>query len=504
MKEVLTARKDRSGFNHYLIAVASVIAVSAICYITKDLIGYRVVSLTLLLVVSLLAVFLGTIPILIASTLSALIWDFFFIPPHFTFHIGSTEDILMLAMFFIVALLNGILTSRIRRQEIRARQREEKTDALYQLTKELLVSSSIEETVSVAEKYLWQYFKIGNVAIVTGGEGEMQICPVSYGGLTQESINREIAEWVLQNSDKAGRHTDNFSESGLTFYPLVGGEKAIGVICFSLSGRPAAAEEQFLEAFVALISGKVERELLSLMAKDAFILSESDKLYKTLFSSISHELRIPVAAIIGATDTLLSERYPETIRKRLYQEINKASLRLNRLIDNLLNMSRLESGRLTPHPDWCDVNDLVNKVAGSLKQELGQYNFIQEIPEDMPLVYIDFGLMEQALHNLVLNAVQYAPEGTSISVSFSYDSSEKLIVRVTDQGRGFAETELNNLFHKFYRGETAVSGGTGLGLSIVRGFVEAQGGIVYAANGVRGGAVVTIELPVSVSEISSD
>jgi two-component system sensor histidine kinase KdpD len=504
MKKMLAEGTDRSAFGHYLIAVATVIAVSAACYLAKDLIGYRVVSLTLLLVVSLLAVFLGTIPVLVASTLSAMIWDFFFIPPHFTFHIGSTEDILMLAMFFIVTLLNGILTSRIKRQELRARQREERTDALYQLTKELLVANGVEETVSVAEKYLGQYFKIGSVAIVTGEERELLICPADFSGFIQKSKNLQIARWVLQNQVKAGRHTDNFSDSDLTFYPVVGGEKVIGVICFFNPVRTAQAEEQFLEACIALISGKVERELLSLVAKDAFILAESDKLYKTLFNSISHELRIPVAAIIGATDTLLSERYPETTRKKLYREMSKASVRLNRLIDNLLNMSRLESGHLTPHPDWCDVHDLVNKVTGSLEQELGLFSFVSVIPDDMPLVCLDFGLTEHVIHNLVLNASQYAPEGTEITVSFRYDKPGKLVISVADQGRGFTEKELNNIFHKFYRGETAVSGGTGLGLSIVRGFVEAQGGSVYAANGERGGAVITVELPVNASEIISE
>jgi len=504
MKKLLTEGTDRTAIGHYLIAVATVIAVSAACYLARNLIGYHVVSLTLLLVVSLLAVFLDTIPLLVASTLSALIWDFFFIPPHFTLHIGSTEDLLMLAMFFIVALLNGILTSRIRRQELRARQREERTDALYQLTKELLVANGIEETVSVAEKYLGQYFKIGSVAIVTGEDRELQVCPADFSGFTPESKNLQIARWVLQNQVKAGRFTDNFSDAELTFYPAEGGEKVIGVICFLNPVRTAPLEEQFLEACIALISGKIERELLSLVAKDAFILAESDKLYKTLFNSISHELRIPVAAIIGATDTLLSERYPETTRKKLYREMSKASVRLNRLIDNLLNMSRLESGHLTPHPDWCDVHDLVNKVTGSLEQELGLFSFVTVIPDDMPLVSIDFGLTEQVIHNLVLNASQYAPEGTEITLSLRYDKPGKLIISVADQGRGFTEKELNNLFHKFYRGETAVSGGTGLGLSIVRGFVEAQGGSVHATNGERGGALITVELPVNASEINSE
>ena len=167
-------------------------------------------------------------------------------------------------------------------------------------------------------------------------------------------------------------------------------------------------------------------------------------------------------------------------------------------------MSRLESGHLSPRPNWCDVQDLVNKVTETLKQELSNYKFIQEIPEDMPLVYIDFGLMEQVLHNLILNATQYAPEGTAISVSFHYLRDGKLKIRVMDQGKGFNPAEFSLLFNKFYRGGKALSGGTGLGLSIVKGFVEAQGGVVTAENNEDGGALIIVEIPVEISEMTEN
>jgi two-component system sensor histidine kinase KdpD len=497
-------RKEKSILVHYMAVIFAVVTVSTVCFLFKDIIGYRLVSFILLFVVSILAVFFGTGPILVASTLSAAIWDYFFIPPPFTLHIGETEDTLLLVMFFIVALLNGILTSRIRRQEINARKREERTLALYELSKELLTASGFSEVVLVAEKYFKQYFDINRTVFLWETDGELNVTPLNDGEQKVTEEDKQIASWVYKNSIKAGRYTDNFSSSNGSFYPLRGSHKCLGVICVWYTKALAPAEEQFMETLIALIAGKVEREFLSAMAKDAYVLSESDKLYRTLFNSISHELRIPVAAIMGATDTLLSDRYPEQTRKRLYSEMSQASVRLNRLIENLLNMSRLESGHLSPRPNWCDVHDLINKVTGTLKQELSPYKFIQEIPEDMPLVYIDFGLMEQVLHNLVLNATQYAPEGTTISVSFNYDKSGKLIVKVMDRGKGFSPTELSLLFNKFYRGDGAFSGGTGLGLSIVKGFVEAQGGSVSAGNKEDGGAVITIEIPVRISEISEN
>jgi len=504
MTRSVSFRKEKPVLVDYIAVIFVVVTVSTICFLLKDIIGYRLVSFILLFVVSILAVFFGTGPILLASTLSAAVWDYFFIPPAFTLHIGDTEDTLLLVMFFIVALLNGILTSRIRRQEINARKREERTLALYELSKELLTASGMSEVVLVAEKYFKQYFDISRTVFLGETDGELNVTPLNDGEQKLSEEEKQIASWVYKNLVKAGRYAENFPSSDGTFYPLRGSQRCLGVICVLYTKAITPAEEQFMETLIALIAGKVEREFLSAMAKDAYVLSESDKLYRTLFNSISHELRIPVAAIMGATDTLLSDRYPEQTRKRLYSEMSQASVRLNRLIENLLNMSRLESGHLSPRPDWCDVHDLVNKVSGTLKQELSQFKFIQEIPEDMPLVYIDFGLMEQVLHNLILNATQYAPEGTTITISFKYDKAGILTVKVMDSGGGFSLSELNLLFNKFYRGEKTSSGGTGLGLSIVKGFVEALGGSVSAGNLEGGGAVITIEIPVKISEMNEN
>jgi len=185
---------------------------------------------------------------------------------------------------------------------------------------------------------------------------------------------------------------------------------------------------------------------------------------------------------------------------KLYAEINTASVRLNRLIENLLNMSRLESGRITLHPDWCDVHDLANKVADNLKQEILPFKFTTVIPGNMPLVLIDFGLIEQVIHNLVLNATQNAPAGSIIRLKFFYDH-DSLTIQVMDRGKGFTSAELSSVFNKFFRGKDARTGGTGLGLSIVKGFVEAHQGTVIAENRQNGGAIFTVKIPVKISQI---
>jgi two-component system sensor histidine kinase KdpD len=489
-----------SNIQQYLLTSLLVILSSSIFYLVKDFIGYQVVSFALLFLVSILALFYGTGPILLAATLSALIWDYFFIPPQFTLHIGKAEDVLMLIMFFIIALLNGILTSRVRRQEKKTRIREERTHALYQLTRELTMGSGIDEVSKIAVRYIQKYFNL-DCAIILKNDFNQLDNQVQHDTKIKLSENElSIAAWVYKHSAKAGKYTDTLPSTEYTFYPLTGNNDSTGVIAVKHLNPFTQGEEQFWEAFLSQISGKYEREFLRDAAKKAYILNESDKLYKTLFNSISHELRIPVATIMGATDTLLMHTYPEETRRKLYAEINTASIRLNRLIDNLLNMSRLESGRITPSLDWCDVQDLANKVADNLKQELLPFKLSTVIPSDMPLVFVDFGLIEQVLNNLVLNATQNTEAGTNIRLKFFFDQGA-LTIQVMDRGKGFPASELLSVFDKFYRGKEASAGGTGLGLSIVKGYVEAHGGTVIAENRKNGGAIFTIKIPVRSSEM---
>ena len=367
-------------------------------------------------VVSTLAFFFGTGPILVSATMSALIWDFFFIPPPYTLHVDKPEDMLMLIMFFIIALLSGVLTSRIKRQEMKIRIREERTNALYQLTRELSTATGIDEVITIAKNDIKRYFNLNCRILLKNDANQLDYPQQKDSDFTISKNDLSVAAWTFQHTAKAGRYTDTLPSANYTFYPLKGNQMNLGVIAIQQEKIFTQGEEQFWEAFISQISGKFEREYLRNIAKQAFMLNESDKLYKTLFNSISHELRIPVATIMGASDSLLTTKHPEEISKELSQEIFKASKRLNRLIENLLNMSRLESGRITPRLDWYDIHDLINKVLENLLEELKPFRLHIVIPDDMPLVKIDFGLMEQVLYNLIYNATQYASASTNIRV----------------------------------------------------------------------------------------
>jgi two-component system sensor histidine kinase KdpD len=408
----------------------------------------------------------------------------------------------MLMMYFIIALIGGVMTSRVRKQERLTRERELRTNALYQLTRELSMTSGIDEVIRASVKYIRKYSRLDCSIILQGGNNTLEkiIKPENSLNLSEQELS--IAEWSFQHSREAGRFTDTLPSTEFTFYPLIGNKLHLGIVIIKQKKPLSGDEEVFWDAYRTQISNALEREFLNDIARRASILDESDRLYKSLFNSISHELRIPVATIMGSSDTLLSGEFDKDTNMHLYIEINKASERLNRLIDNLLNMSRLESGRITPKLDWHDVNDLANKVIVVLKNELEKFNLEISIPDDMPLVKIDFGLMEHVLHNLVLNATQYSKPGTTIRIKMYYDH-QSFIMQVMDRGPGFPPDELQNVFNKFYRLDGSISGGTGLGLSIVRGFVQAHNGNVTIENRKNGGSIITVKIPAEIHDMKN-
>jgi two-component system sensor histidine kinase KdpD len=480
--------------NPYLLAIICIGITALLCAPLSNTESYHVVSFILLFVVSILATFLEIGPVLLSSTLSALVWNFFFIPPHLTFHIDKTDDTLIFGMFFVIALVNGVLTTRVRHQEKLVRDREVRTDALFQLTRQLSKAGGIEEVLAAAIVEIRNNFAVDSFFVLQDGNNILQ----DTGRLQKEKkLNQDeyqLAEWVFNNYQKAGAYTSYSSSSAYTFFPLPGARLSPGVLAIKSDKAFWGDQEVFWDTFITQISNALEREFLGEMAQKARFFHESDRLYKTLFNSISHEFRIPVATIMGASDTLLNSPVPNTIQLALCSEIFIASIRLNRLIENLLNMSRLESGHISVRLDWYDVNDLVNKVSEDLKDELKSFPLVVLVPEDMPLVKIDYGLMEQVLYNLFFNASQYAPVGSEIMLEFKHANNELVIV-VEDKGPGFPQEALPNVFQKFFRVNSNKTGGLGLGLSIVKGFVEAHHGTIEAANVTTGGARFSIKIP---------
>jgi two-component system sensor histidine kinase KdpD len=346
--------REVSSRQQFLIAAVLVISVAAICYGLMGYIGYRVVALILLLTVSLTAMFFDILPVLFTATLSAFVWDFFFIPPRFELHVDTTEDAILLILYFVIALINAVLTYKIRQIEKQARLKEERANAI--------------------------------------------------------------------------------------------------------------------------------------------------KLYNTFLNSLSHELRTPIAAIIGATDNLQSNNAQLTQghKEELVAEISKASLRLNRQVENLLNMSRLDAGFLQPRKDWCDVVELIHEVVRGVEEGSGTHTIHIQNEPDLPLFRLDKVMLEQIIYNIVSNAVLHTSAGTNIAVS-AESRAGMLKLQISDDGQGFPEDEIGLVFEKFYRLKHSQSTGTGLGLSIVKGFTEAMGGSIQLQNLQAGGSRFLIQLPAETS-----
>jgi two-component system sensor histidine kinase KdpD len=303
---------------------------------------------------------------------------------------------------------------------------------------------------------------------------------------------------VYWNEKKAGRFTDTLPFAAAAYYPISGPRYPLGVIGLRFeSAHPLTLDQEtLLHNFISQIASTLEREQLNEMARKSVAIVESERLYQTLLNSISHELRTPITTILSGSEGLLDETALNhtQVRKDLATEIHAAADRLNRLIDNLLDMTRLESGRITPTLDWCDVHDLMNVAVGKLNRELSYHVVTIQASPDMPLVKVDFALIEQVLMNLLHNASLYTPSGSEVQIR-AYVQGQDFLIEVSDNGPGFPKASLSRVFEKFYRVPGTKPGGTGLGLSIVRGFVEAHRGTISVENKEEGGTRFTMRLP---------
>jgi two-component system sensor histidine kinase KdpD len=491
--------KIQSGFLQYLLAAIIILGVSLACVPLARLIEYKTISYIILFAVSLLPLRMGRGPVLLGAALGALSWDFLFIAPIYTFSIGHIEDVLMLLVFFIVATVSGTLSARVRERERAVRQREMRSSALFALTKDLSSAHSQDEVIQATIANIKKFFNADAAVFLGDADGDISHQAHTASSWKPDEKEFSVAAWTYWNEKKAGKHTDTLPFAQATYYSMSGPRYPVGVIGVRVlqNEKLGIDQEILLENFIAQIASAVERELLNEVTKKSIAVAESERLYKTLFNSISHELRTPIAAIMGASENLLAGQESPAVgtTKELSTEIHIAAERLNRLVANLLDMTRLESGMIQPKLDWCDVRDIINVTVRGLEQELVHHPITIEVQEGLPLVKLDFGLMEQALTNLIYNATVHTPAETAIEINAHIDD-DRCIITVADNGLGIPVSDLKRVFEKFYRAEGTAAGGTGLGLPIAKGFIEAHRGTLSVRNRTSGGAEFTIELPI--------
>lgn len=484
-----------SGPSEYGWAAAAVAAVTLVGLLLPEK-YYQAIGLVYLLAIVFLPLWVGRWPVLLAAVLSAFAWNYLFIPPSYALRIGNIENVILFATYFGVALVAGQLTSRIRAQARHERRREERAVALFTLTRSLAEARTLDDAVSAALRQTDELLDAKTaLLLVPDGGGELAPHPASSYSLDEKEAG--VASWAFRHRRSAGRFTDTLPGSAGYYVPLVRENQSVGVLAVVVAANEqlTLARRDLLDAFARQLALSVERERLREAGEREKFLAESDKLHRTLLDSVSHELRTPLAVITGAFENL-SGLDDAQLRDSLVTEGRTAARRLNRLVENLLDQTRLESGALKPRLDWCDMSDMVNAALESVGDALADRPLEISIPPALPPIRADFALTEQALANLLLNAGLHTPPRTPVFLAAGLDhGTGTAFFTVADRGPGLPPEMKDRVFRKFSRGDAAHAGGLGLGLSIVRGFIAAQGGEIVVGGNPGGGAVFTIYLP---------
>ncbi len=457
-----------------------------------------------LLVVVIAAIALGRGPSLQAAVLSVLVFDFFFVPPRFALAVSDTEYLLTFAALLAVGLIISNLTAQVREQAEAAQRREIRTIELYALSRDLAAAANLDEIVQHILVHASQTFG-REVAVLMPDAARCTVA--SYAPNSDLTLNENelaVATWVFQHGQPAGRGTDTLPAAGARYLPLKTARGVVGVLGVTpadLASRLSPDQRHLLEAFASQAALAIERAQLAEQAQRAEMLQATERLQTALLNSISHDLRTPLVSITGALSSLQEEgiELDLTARRSLVENAREEAERLNRIVGNLLDMTRIEAGALKLTRELCDVQDVVSAALESLDDRLRDRPLAVRTPPDL-LAPMDFVLIVQVLVNLLDNALKYSASGTPIEVLARVDGAE-VIIEVADRGIGIPPDDLERVFDKFYRVQRPGQvGGTGLGLSICKGIVEAHAGRIWVQNREDGGTVVTVVLPLHLAD----
>ncbi|UOG37056.1 sensor histidine kinase KdpD [Leptospira noguchii] len=491
--------RTSSGGKQYLTSFTLILLATCISLFLEPIAGYWSISLLYLFFVSGIGSFFSKGPTMLAGLLSGIFWDFLFIPPKYTFFIEKLEDALMFGAFLFISIIIGNVTSRLRQKEKVLVNRELRLTTLYELSKELGHARDVRRISEIGAEYLGKVFQT-EIVILLENQGNIDFNSSRTGNFFPESKETAVANWVYKNKVPAGKFTDTLSLSLGTYFPMVAPGKVIGVIGIVLSERLNLDQENLLFTMGNQIALALERELLSEETRTKYLAKQSERLYTIIFNSLSHELKTPLSLIRGAVTALLEPEIENSREARieLLNEINESSMILNLLLGNLLDMSRYESGFLKLRMDWHDPSDLIHVVVRRLRQTVKNSRCVIHLPENPIPTWMDFTLMEQALFNVVFNAVQISPEGVAVSIELIC-KKDKIQYIVEDEGPGIPKEDLEKIFEKFYRSKNQNHVGSGLGLSISKSIVETHGGTLTAENRTTVGARFCIEIPIKSS-----
>jgi two-component system, OmpR family, sensor histidine kinase KdpD len=494
----LGRRAIPSDWAPYGWAMALVAVATGAAWLTLPFFELANLVMVYLLGIVVVATRYGRGPSLVASILSVAALDFFFVPPVFTFAVSDVRYLFTFVVMLIVGLVTSSLAVRIRTQAEAARLREQRTAALYAMSRELASTRGVDQLLTIATRHISEVFRSQVVVLLPGAGGAL--VSADGGQFALDSNELGVGKWVHEHHQPAGLGTSTLPGAAALYLPLQAPRGPVGVLGVRPSDRHALdAPDQLhqLETFANQTALAIERAQLADEAQQAQVRMETERLRNSLLSSVSHDLRTPLATITGAATTILENgaKLNDRTRQGLLESIREEAERLNRLVQNLLEMTRLESGALQLRKEWHPLEEVIGAALGRLSKELGNRRVETRVPPDLPLVPIDDVLIEQVLVNLLDNAVKYTPGGSPIRI-MATSTDETLTVEVADHGPGLPRGEEDKVFEKFYRGVPG-GRGAGLGLAICQGIVKAHGGNIWAQNLPEGGVAFLFTLPLA-------
>jgi two-component system sensor histidine kinase KdpD len=479
----------------WLLATFSVFGCFSLAWLMKPVFAMADLVMVFLLGIVLVAARWGMGPSFLATLLSIALFDFFFVPPFHTFAVSEHGYLITFGVMFLVAIVISRLTARVREQADAARLREQRTAALYGLSRDLVHERTLPELATVASRHIGEGLACRVAVFVPGVAGKLTPLGNPEWKPEDEKESR-AAEWVFRQRKPAGMGMDTHADANGLFFPLLATSGPVGVLGLWKDGPRGVTPEQLhlLEGLAGQTALAMERAILAEEAQRALVAAERESLRSTLLSSVSHDLRTPLAAITGAGTALLRNEHllDAASREELLQTIVEEAAHLNRIIRNVLDMTRLESGAIRLNREWQSLEEIVGAVTNRLSGQFHDHPLSIELPPGLPLIPCDGLLIEQVLRNLLENAVKYTPAGTPITLSAICEDQE-VQVTVADRGYGIPPEEAGRIFEKFVRGKQA--GGVGLGLAICQGMVTAHMGRIWMENQAGGGAKFTFTLP---------
>jgi two-component system sensor histidine kinase KdpD len=480
----------------YLWAGVACVVTTLVALPLHSLFDLANIVMLFLLAVVLVAMRLGRGPAVLAAFVSVASFDFFFVTPRFSFAVSDLQYLLTFTVMLVVALITGQMTAGLRYQARVASYREERARALYEFARDMSSLLQTEDVVETAEKFIGATFRGEVVILVPDAHDQLREAP---GNAHRIAIEVGASQWAYDKSQPAGAGTDTLAGSEHLYLPLRAPMRTRGVLVIRPANRRqllVPEQRQHLDTFAALTAIALERVHYVEVAQQALIQMESERLRNSLLSALSHDLRTPLAALVGLAESLtitrplLAEAQRETARA-----IADEGRRMGALVNNLLEMARIESGEVKLRRQWQPFEEVVGGALKVAQSAMAQDRVEITLPRDLPLVEFDATLIERVLYNLLENAGKYTPPGTAVTLTAEVANGE-LLVSVADNGPGIPKGREDTIFEKFTRGEReSATPGVGLGLAISRAIVEAHRGRIWAANNPGGGARITFTLP---------